>query len=146
MLNKTTIFPLFGAFILAIIFGASYITPTPPSVIRVIDGDTIKIEAPYLPESLGKELSLRLEGIDTPEDRRAKCDKEKLLSKEATEFVKEVLDNAQKREFIINGWDKYGGRVLGDILIDGKSLAKMLLDKGYAVEYHGTGTKKDWCI
>ena len=35
-------------------------------------------------------------------------------------------------------WDKYGGRVLGDIIIDGQSLRKLLLDNGFAREYYGT--------
>lgn len=144
-MNKLVIFPAFGAILFLLIWGADYVSPKAPNVIRVIDGDTIRIEAPYLPESLGKELSLRLEGIDTPEDRLAKCEKEKILSQKATEFVKEVLEKAKERKFIINGWDKFGGRVLGDILVDGKSLSKMLLDKNYAVEYNGTGAKKDWC-
>jgi len=41
-------------------------------------------------------------------------------------------------------WDKFGGRVLGDVLIDGQSLTKMLIEKGYAREYYGDA-KESWC-
>jgi endonuclease YncB( thermonuclease family) len=33
---------------------------------------------------------------------------------------------------------------LGDILLDGKSLRMMLLEKGYAREYYGK-KKESWC-
>ena len=36
-------------------------------VLRVIDGDTVEIEAPYLPEPLAPKLSIRVYGVDTPE-------------------------------------------------------------------------------
>jgi endonuclease YncB( thermonuclease family) len=41
-------------------------------------------------------------------------------------------------------WDKYGGRVLGDVILDGKSLREMLIEKGYAREYYGEA-KTSWC-
>ena len=40
-------------------------------------------------------------------------------------------------------WDKFGGRVLGDLIIDGKSLRQLLLDNGYAREYYGD-KKQSW--
>ena len=40
-------------------------------------------------------------------------------------------------------WDKFGGRVLGDLIVDGKSLRQLLLDNGYAREYYGD-KKKSW--
>jgi endonuclease YncB( thermonuclease family) len=39
---------------------------------------------------------------------------------------------------------KYGGRVLGDVIIDGEPLSKKLIASGYAIPYDG-GTKKSWC-
>ena len=39
---------------------------------RVIDGDTIVISIPNVPEVFGKKISVRIAGIDTPE-LRANC-------------------------------------------------------------------------
>ena len=36
-------------------------------IIRVSDGDTIVISAPYLPAPLKPELAVRIYGVDTPE-------------------------------------------------------------------------------
>ena len=40
--------------------------------------------------------------------------------------------------------DKFGGRLLGNIYIDGVSLADILIKAGLAREYHGE-KKKSWC-
>ena len=115
-------------------------------IIEVIDGDTIKIEANYLPSPLPQELKLRIRGIDTPEKgNRAKCDLERAKAEDATEFLKNLIatENIQGISFI--KWDKYGGRVLGDIhLVNDLRISKIMLDKGYAVEYQGK-KKASWC-
>lgn len=114
-------------------------------IIRVIDGDTVEFEAPFLIDPLPKKLSIRVWGVDTPEKSfRAKCEKEAALGAEATKFTKDLLANAKTTQISIYEWDKYGGRVLGDVIIDGNSLTKMLLDKGYAREYYGDA-KQSWC-
>ena len=41
-------------------------------------------------------------------------------------------------------WDKYGGRVLGHVIIDGQSLSDMLIRAGLARPYHGEA-KSSWC-
>ena len=42
------------------------------------------------------------------------------------------------------GWDKFGGRVLGDILINGQSLRAALIANSFAREYYGDA-KQSWC-
>jgi endonuclease YncB( thermonuclease family) len=42
------------------------------------------------------------------------------------------------------GWDKFGGRVLGDIILDGQSLRASLITNGFAREYYGE-EKQSWC-
>jgi micrococcal nuclease len=114
-------------------------------IIRVIDGDTVEFEAPFLIDPLPKKLSIRVWGVDTPEKSfRAKCEKEAAMGAEATKFTKDLLANAKTTQISIYEWDKYGGRVLGDVIIDGNSLTKMLIDKGYAREYYGDA-KQSWC-
>jgi len=114
-------------------------------IMRVIDGDTVEFEAPFLVDPLPKKLSIRVWGVDTPEKSfRAKCEKEAAMGAEATKFTKDLVANAKTTQISIYEWDKFGGRVLGDVIIDGNSLTKMLLDKGYAREYYGDA-KESWC-
>jgi micrococcal nuclease len=115
-------------------------------ILKVIDGDTVEIEATYLPDPLKKHLSLRLHGIDTPEKGfRAKCDKENIMSLNAKLFLEQEISNGKKIQIKIVSWDKYGGRVLGDIIIDNQSVVNKMIKGGYGVPYFGKGDKKDWC-
>jgi micrococcal nuclease len=112
---------------------------------RVIDGDTVAFQADFLPAPLKKELSIRVFGVDTPEKGfRAKCPKEDEMGKAASEFTKKAVAQAQKRQVILMDWDKYGGRVLGDVLLNGQSLREMLIKNGFAREYYGEA-KQSWC-
>jgi endonuclease YncB( thermonuclease family) len=114
-------------------------------IIRIIDGDTVEIEAPFLIDPLPKKLSIRVWGVDTPEKGgRASCEKEAELGAAASKFTKDLVANAKTTQINLYKWDKFGGRVLGDVLIDGQSLTKMLIEKGYAREYYGDA-KKSWC-
>ena len=112
---------------------------------RVIDGDTVAFQANWLPDPLKKELSIRVFGVDTPEKGfRAKCPQEDARGQAATQFTKDTINKSQKRQVVLIDWDKYGGRVLGDVLLDGKSLRMMLINNGFAREYYGEA-KTSWC-
>lgn len=46
-------------------------------VLRIVDGDTFVISAPFLPKEIKQTMYLRLSNIDTPNVKRwANCDKE----------------------------------------------------------------------
>ena len=112
---------------------------------RVIDGDTVAFQATFLPPPLKQELSIRVFGVDTPEKgHRAMCPSEAQRGEAATAFTKAQINAAQKRQVALMDWDKYGGRVLGDVLLDGKSLRAMLIQNGFAREYYGEA-KQSWC-
>lgn len=114
-------------------------------ITRVIDGDTVVFQAIFLPAPLKQELSIRVFGVDTPEKgHRAQCPSENTRGQAATRFTKNAISKAQKRQVAIIDWDKYGGRVLGDIILDGESLRMMLIQNGFAREYYGE-TKQSWC-
>lgn len=114
-------------------------------ILRVNDGDTVVIAAPFLPAPLKPELAVRVYGVDTPEKNHlAKCESEKQRGLAATEFTKKVVNASQKRQVVLYSWDKFGGRVLGDILLNGQSLRAMLIQNGYAREYFGEA-KTSWC-
>ena len=114
-------------------------------IVRVNDGDTVVIAAPFLPAPLKPELAVRIYGVDTPEKGfRAQCPSEDARGKAATEFTKSAVSNSSKRQVVLYGWDKFGGRVLGDILLNGQSLRTMLIQNGFAREYYGEA-KQSWC-
>jgi len=114
-------------------------------ITRVIDGDTVAFAAPFLPAPLKKELSIRVYGVDTPEKGwRAECEAEAKWGEQASQFTRDQLNNAKKLQIAIAKWDKFGGRVLGDVIIDGKSLRHMLIKNGFAREYYGD-KKESWC-
>ena len=114
-------------------------------ITRVIDGDTVAFHAPFLPDPLKKELSIRVFGVDTPEKgHRAKCPQEAQRGEMATAFTKQQVAQAQRRQIVLMDWDKFGGRVLGDIVLDGRSLRQMLIQNGFAREYYGEA-KQSWC-
>ena len=106
------------------------------------DGDTCYVIAPTLPEPLQK-MSVRILGIDTPEIR-AECGEEKKLALKARELANKLFRNANKIEFANLKWDKYGGRVLVDVYLDGKSYKDEIINSGLAKPYDG-GTKESWC-
>jgi len=114
-------------------------------ITRVIDGDTVAFRADFLPDPIKKELSIRVYGVDTPEKSwRAECDQEAIWGAEASKFTTNMIASAHTIKVAIYKWDKYGGRVLGDIIIDGISLRQLLLGNGFAREYYGD-KKESWC-
>lgn len=143
-------FYLFLALAIAIVVPA-YAQKTPQGVtydaqiIRVNDGDTVVISAPFLPKPLKPELAVRVFGVDTPEKGfRAQCPSEDQRGQAATQFTKNAVASTQKHQVILYGWDKFGGRVLGDIILNGVSLRAELIKNGFAREYYGDA-KQSWC-
>ena len=137
--------------LLALVASTGYAQKTPQGVtydaniIKVSDGDTIVIAAPFLPAPLKPQLAVRIFGVDTPEKGfRAKCESENQRGLAASEFTKKLVTVSQKRQVTLYDWDKFGGRVLGDIILDGKSLRQQLIANGFAREYFGDA-KQSWC-
>jgi len=114
--------------------------PIPAEVIRVVDGDTIKVRARiWVDQSV--EVSVRLAGIDAPEIYRPRCDAEKAPARAAKEAVAAQVGDMVELRDIRNG--KYAGRVVADtILSDGESLSARLVAQGHAIP---DGAEKPWC-
>ena len=114
-------------------------------VTRVVDGDTIKFEASWLPDPLKKEQSIRVLGVDTPEKgHRAQCEKEAKAGEEATKFTKKMVAEGKKIQIKFCEADKYGGRWLGDVIVDGVAVSEALIKNGHARPYFGE-KKSSWC-
>ena len=114
-------------------------------IVRVNDGDTVVISAPFLPKPLKPELAVRVFGVDTPEKgHRAQCPSEAQRGEQASAFTKNAVKSTKKHQVVLYSWDKFGGRVLGDMILDGVSLRAELIRNGFAREYYGDA-KQSWC-
>ena len=119
-----------------------YGTVTVSKVISVYDGDTFRVNIDSLPPIVGKNIPIRVNGVDTPEIR-GKCLYEKNLALKARDFVRAKLANAKEIKLTNLQRGKYF-RVVANVLVDGVSLEKELLDNNLAYEYGG-GKKLNWC-
>jgi len=109
-------------------------------VIKVYDADTITI-ASKLPFDTSPmyRLSVRLNGIDTPEIKgKGISDEEKEAAKNARDFVSKMILNKFVRLENVES-EKYG-RILADVYIGDIHINGLLLEEKYAVKYGG-GTK-----
>lgn len=114
-------------------------------ITRVIDGDTVAFKADFMPAPLKPELSIRVLGVDTPEKgHRAACEKEAKAAIAASDFTKQAVSKAKTVQIELKSHDKYGGRVLGDVILDGKRLSQLLIENGHARPYKGD-KKESWC-
>ena len=144
-----TRFPLAGAVALVLVaalpaaptLAADYSWP----VVRVVDGDTVKVDASAdLPPELAS-LSVRLRGVDTPEKgRRAKCGSERRAGRAATAFTEAAIGKAESVIVRDPAWGKWGGRVIADLVLDGKPLSSTLIAAGHGRTYDG-GRRESWC-
>ena len=113
-------------------------------IVKVIDGDTLKVDARGdFPPELAM-LNVRLRGVDTPEKGgHAKCEAERRAGRAATAFTAAAVAGGVVT--IRNlAWGKYGGRVLADVSVDGRLIADRLIIAGFGRAYDG-GKRKLWC-
>ncbi|MGE7602199.1 thermonuclease family protein [Peribacillus sp. NPDC097675] len=96
-------------------------------IVRVVDGDTVKIKT-----ANGREETVRLLLIDTPETVHPSKPVQP-FGPEASKFTKELLPAGSEVEVEtgIGERDKYG-RLLAYFYVDGKMVNKLLLEKGLA--------------
>lgn len=108
------------------------------------DGDSITFDIPNAPPIMGKDMVIRLRGIDTPEIKKSKCKQEKKLALLAKNRVHSLLKDAKVVNLHRTGRGKYF-RILADIEFDGRDLATILLKEKLAVPYFGGTRDHDWC-
>lgn len=112
--------------------------------LRNYDGDTVAFNIPHVHPLLGHDINVRLTNVDAPEIKTINICEKKVALK-AKEFVESQLVNATRIDLHNVKRDKYF-RIDADIVVNGKSLSQLLLDKNMAYPYHG-GHKPDfdWC-
>ena len=111
--------------------------------VKNYDGDTLTVNISGYPDIIGRNIPIRVLGIDTPE-LKGRCDNEALKAVEAKTFIHNELTKASRIDIIEVGRDKYF-RIDGDVVYDGKSLRKEMLNRGYAIPYDGGTKTNPWC-
>ncbi|MBU2643636.1 thermonuclease family protein [bacterium] len=111
--------------------------------IRNYDGDTITDNIPGYPPIIGENISIRMNGIDTPEIK-GKCAREKALAKKARQQVRSLLVHARNIELRNIQRGKYF-RIVADVWIDGLSINQILIREKLAVPYDGGRKTFLWC-
>ncbi len=119
---------------------ASGFGPAQSKVVRIIDGDTIKMRvAIWIDQEL--LISVRIAGIDAPEIFRPKCQQERTKAVAAKLFVEEFLSSHTAIILYDIQRDKYGGRVVARIETEKGDLGAALVAAKLAV----VGQKGNWC-
>lgn len=109
-------------------------TPVPVGlhrVVKVVDGDTIKVSID------NKTETIRLIGVDTPETvdprRAVGC-----FGREASDFTKKTLSNQNiklESDVLSGDRDKYQRLLRYVFLEDGQNFNQVLIENGYGHEY-----------
>jgi micrococcal nuclease len=112
--------------------------------VRNYDADTITFNIKGVPAIIGKNISVRVRHIDSPEIRtNNSC--EKNAARAAKKLIENLLKNAKRIDLENVDKDKYF-RILADVKVDGQDLKQVLLKNNLAYSYEGATKKKmDWC-
>ena len=111
-------------------------------VISVYDGDTVRVNIDSFPDIIGKNIRIRLKGIDAPEIK-GKCKKEIDLAIMARDYLRNAINQSSQIELRNIERGKYF-RIVGELYIDGKNISNNLLKRKLAYYYNG-GKKRSWC-
>jgi endonuclease YncB( thermonuclease family) len=112
------------------------------TVTTIYDGDTFRATINDWPSIIGKNIPIRVNGIDTPE-MRGECREEIEQARKAKQEAVAMIRAAKVVELRNIQRGKYF-RIVADVYLDGKSLGDSLIGKGLAKSYDG-GTKGKWC-
>jgi endonuclease YncB( thermonuclease family) len=108
--------------------------PYPATLESWKDGDTCWLDVD-LGFGLKLGLSCRCFGINAPELHDAG-------GAEAGAYAATLAPPGSQVSVLSHGWDKYGGRFLGEITLpDGSAFATMMTGAGHARPYFGRGPK-----
>lgn len=110
--------------------------PVAAEILRVIDGDTLLVEARPWPQQT-MEVYVRIRGIDTPE-MHSKCAAIRRAGIDARQALEQLVAGSPQVQLTQISGDKYFGRILANVtLSDGRNPAQYMLGEGIAVAYDG---------
>ena len=108
-------------------------------VVRIIDGDTIRVEVDLGFGIWSRNETVRLYGIDTPESRTRDLE-EKKYGLAAKQFLTNMLNDSGGIKLKSHGKGKFG-RILGELWrttnYADKSINEYMVEKHHAAPYHG---------
>jgi endonuclease YncB( thermonuclease family) len=118
--------------------------PVSAEIVRVIDGDTILVDASPWPQQT-IEVYVRLRGIDAPE-LHSKCPAVRAAAERAQTALENIIPATGELQLTRISGDKYFGRILADVTTpDGRNPAEALLAAGVAVSYNGGRKAAEFC-
>jgi len=117
--------------------------PVSAKIIRIIDGDTLEVDAHPWPGHAVR-VSVRLRGIDTPE-RRSRCADQRAAAQLARNELERLVSGVATVELINVAGGKYYGRVLADMKAGSRDIASAMLESGLARPYKGGKRHKPQC-
>ncbi|MDH4439708.1 MAG: thermonuclease family protein [Rhizobium sp.] len=118
--------------------------PVEAEVVRVIDGDTVLVEAMPWPDHRISTY-VRLRGIDAPE-LKSRCAAFKSAAKKAQQELVTLMQGQTRVMLTAISGDKYFGRVVADLTLDnGRRPAAVLLDGGLVEPYEGKSKSRKPC-
>jgi len=112
-------------------------------VISIYDGDTLRVNIDSFPDIVGKNIRIRIKGIDAPEIK-GKCQKEINLAIIARDYLRNAINKSNQIELRNIERGKYF-RIVGELYIDGENISKGLIKEKLAYIYQG-GKKRSWCL
>ena len=108
-------------------------------VVKIIDGDTIRVDVDLGFGIWSRNETVRLYGIDTPESRTRDLE-EKKYGLADKQFLTNMLDDSGGIKLKSHGKGKFG-RILGELWrttnYADKSINEYMVEKHHAAPYHG---------
>ncbi|MBB5516766.1 endonuclease YncB(thermonuclease family) [Rubricella aquisinus] len=108
------------------------------AVTSVVDGDTVRLICPGLPEQTAQLIP-----FDAPEITNPKCAEEAILGFAAKRHLETLLDAATTTDLTLYGQNTRGQpRIL--MTLNSRPAGDLMAQAGYALPYDG-GTRPNWC-
>lgn len=111
-------------------------------VTRVIDGDTFRADINGWPDIIGKDMPIRIRGIDAPEIRGA-CPNERVLAQMAKQYLADHLADAKTIELSDIERGSFF-RLVATVIVDGVDIGDSIRSAGLARRYR-RGAPNPWC-
>lgn len=125
-------------------FGDHVEGPVRARIVRVVDGDTILVEAAPWPQQ-SVRVYVRLRGIDAPE-LHAHCPAIRRAAQTAKSVLAQLVSGDDFVRLRAVSGDKYFGRVLADVETpEGADLSATMLSRNLAAPYSGGRRPKRPC-
>lgn len=118
--------------------------PVTAQILRVIDGDTLLVEAMPWPQQR-MEVYVRIRGIDAPE-LHSTCQRIRTAAGNARDALEMIASRSPEIRLTRISGDKYFGRVVADVVLaSGEDTAEDLLRAGLVEPYDGGRKSVETC-